>query len=141
MVNIILLVFGMMFLAVGIYILLLENSAKKFKKKGIPVTAKIYDIEKSWSHIRNTRSRKSSISVKAFITFYTNNNEEIDTKLDYASTTMKVGQEIPIVYDKDDPYKIKVNTKGSSIFSYVMSILFIGIGLPIVIVAIIGFFK
>jgi len=123
-----LLVFGTLFLAIGIGLLFLQKSAEKFKKTGIHVTAKIHDVRKNWHRGKN--------SLSAYALFYTENNEEIITELDFASTGMKIGQEIPIVYDKDNPNKIKANTLESTVFNYAMSLLFFAVGLTIVILAV-----
>ena len=135
---IILLIFGIPFLGIGLYILIKSRiTDKEFKEHGIPVTAVITDVRISYQGWGWGKSR-NRIRVEADVVFNTKNNEEIKTKLDFASTNMKTGQEIPIKYHKVDPKKVTVNTKGNYIFNYIFSAGFIAIGLAITIVILIG---
>ena len=135
------LIFGVPFFAIGIYALLKSIATdKEFKENGIPVTAKIHDVRITWRN-RSLHHGRSTLNVEADVIFHTKNNEEIITKADFASTTMKVGQEIPIMYLKDNPRKIRINTKGNTIATYALSGGFMVLGLAIIIVVLIGMFS
>ena len=64
-----------------------------------------------------------------FVGFSTKDNEKIVTKLNYG---MQVGQEIPILYYKNDPNKITVNLKEAYINGYITAAVLIIIGLVLI---------
>ena len=137
--GIIPLIIGLPAFAIGLYALIKSKATdKEFRENGIPVTAKIHDVR-----VRNLGAKRisragSNFSVEADVVFHTTNNEEIITRLDFASTTMKVGQEIAIMYHKDNPQKVRANTKGNTVATYVLSGGFIVLGLAIIIAVLIG---
>jgi hypothetical protein len=104
---------GIICVVIGIYIAYYEFVRKSMlKKNGIPVVAKIHEVN-------HRRIRRKQYAVDVHALFHTENNEEIIAKLDVSSLTMKVGQKIDIVYDKDDPYKVTVTKKIASIINYI----------------------
>jgi hypothetical protein len=121
---------GVICTAIGMYIAYYEIVKKKvFRKNGIPVVAKIHEID-------HRRIQRKHYALDAYVLFHTENNEEIITKLDVSSFTMKVGQKINIIYQKDDPYKVKANVKIASVFNYIYTFIFTGAGFTLITIAI-----
>jgi hypothetical protein len=128
------LVGGVICIAIGIYILYYEKVKKMvFKKNGISVVAKIHEVN-------HRRIRRKHYVLDAYVLFYTENNEEIIAKLDVSSITMKAGQDINIIYQKDDPYNVIVDIKKASVFNYIYTAVFTGAGITLVITALKSYF-
>ncbi|MCL2801050.1 MAG: DUF3592 domain-containing protein [Treponema sp.] len=132
------LIIGISFFAIGLYALIKSKKTdREFREKGIPVTAKIHNVDVSYFNRGNTRGNKT-LKVDVDVIFHTKYNEEIITKADFGSTRMKAGQEIEIMYLKDNPKKIRVNTKGNAITAYVISGIFIVLGLAAITAVLVG---
>jgi len=108
----------------------------EFKENGVPVTARIHNLEEYTS---KTSDGNTTTSYNVYVSFVTRDNEEIITKLNYYSSSMRVGQSIDIMYHKDYPYNI-FSEKTASVFM-VLAFVFTGCGLGMTTGAIIIIFK
>jgi len=121
--------FGLLFVIIGLSVGIgMKNSYEKFIESAVKTTAVISDITYDIIPAQNY-NETSSRSYNVFVTFNTEIRENITAKLDYYSSSMKIGQTIEIYYDPLNPYHIE---SGSPMY-WLFLLIFSGVGFIFVI--------
>jgi len=121
--GIMLMIMGLIFTGVGTGVGWQGVYDKKdFDENGIRVTAQIHDFQE---YTRKTSSGTTR-GTHVFIIFTTENGEERITQLDHYSTSMRIGQNIDIMYHRYNPTRIY--TEGSIKTNIAVFAIFGGLG-------------
>lgn len=123
---------GILFTLVGIVFLVIvffiNKSEDDFKKMAIKTTGVIHDINYKYDNLDNTDE------TIVIISFKDKNGVEHEARSNTYSSDMRIGKEIVVYYDENNPTKIVVEK--SNIFNYILyglPIIFVIVGIVIII--------